>query len=84
MKALEKTWIINLDKSISLNKIEDFFKIKDDPTIIFLSSMYKDPPKSNSYKSKVLVVNKQDLCIFSEPTDKCKIYCLESDQDYYI
>ena len=84
MKDLEKTWIINLDRSISLNKVEDFFEIKDDPTVLFLSSKYIEPPRSKYYKSKVLVVSQEDLCIFSGHSDECKIYCLESDQDYYL
>jgi len=84
MNRIEKTFVVNLDKAVKLSKIEDFFKIKDDPLVIFLSSKYILVPNSNSFRSKVLVVKREDLSIFSDTTDKCKVYCLESEKEYYI
>jgi hypothetical protein len=82
MNTLEETWIISLERYIDFESLNNFFKNKNNPFLIFLTNKYVDISNFIKHKFIVLVVKQEDLGIYY--SNKPKVYCLETGVDYYI
>lgn len=82
MNILEKTWIISLERCIDFESLNNFFKNKNNPFLIFLTNKYIDLSEFIKYNFIILVVKQEDLNIYF--SNKPKVYCLETGIDYYI
>lgn len=82
MNQIEETWIISLERCIDFESLNNFFKNRNNPFLIFLTNKYINISSFIKHKFIVLVVKQEDLDVYY--SSKPKIYCLETGLDHYI